>query len=101
MSELRRDIYFDAIRGTAALLVVLGHIIYVFWDKPDSRMLVTIIYSFHMPLFIIISGFLFRADKPFGTSVKRRAKALLIPYLYTNIAALCVRYILLAKAGKM
>lgn len=88
----KRLISVDAAKGIGITLMFLGHM-------QISEPLLAFIYSFHMPLFIIISGFLFRADKPFGTSVKRRAKALLIPYLYTNIAALCVRYILLAKAG--
>lgn len=43
------------IRGGATLLVVLGHITTIAGQNP----LVETIYYFHMPLFFIISGFLF------------------------------------------
>jgi len=82
----------DAAKGIGITLMFLGHM-----QIGDS--LLAFIYSFHMPLFVIISGFLFRADQPAGTIIKRRAKALILPYLYTNIAALCTRYILLSMAG--
>ena len=87
-----RSLSIDAAKGIGITLMFLGHM-------QIGESLLAFIYSFHMPLFVIISGFLFRADKPFFVSVRRRAKALLLPYLYTNLAALCVRFILLAKAG--
>ena len=40
-----------------------------------------IIYSFHMPLFFILSGFFFNPIK----SVSKRAKSLLIPYAYSAL----------------
>lgn len=87
-----RSLSIDAAKGLGITLMFLGHM-------QIGESLLAFIYSFHMPLFVIISGFLFRADRPFCASLNRRAKALLLPYLYTNLAALCVRFILLAKAG--
>lgn len=87
-----RSLSIDAAKGLGITLMFLGHM-------QIGESLLAFIYSFHMPLFVIISGFLFRADKPFFASAKRRVKALLLPYLYTNLAALSVRFILLAKAG--
>ena len=75
MKEISHRIeYIDALKGFAILLVVMGHTINKFYAEPYyDRMLqdypmVTmfwwlVIYSFHMPLFMFISGFLFhRAD---------------------------------------
>ncbi len=87
-----RALYIDAAKGLGIILMFLGHM-------QIGESLLAFIYSFHMPLFVIISGFLFRSDKPVSVSLRHRAKALLLPYLYTNFAAFCVRLLLLAKAG--
>lgn len=50
----------DLFKGVLILLVIWGHMIPEAIDESFWR---TIIYSFHMPLFIGISGFLFNADK--------------------------------------
>jgi fucose 4-O-acetylase-like acetyltransferase len=47
LTELRRDLSIDFIKSIGILLVVLGHI-----NSPFGKF----IYSFHMPLFFIISG---------------------------------------------
>lgn len=88
----KRMLWIDAAKGLGITLMFLGHM-------RISESMLDFIYSFHMPLFVIISGFLFRADNSFFLSLKRRAKALILPYLYTNTAALFVRLILLLIAG--
>lgn len=72
--------YLDAARGFAILLVILGHI----WETEQP--LPVIIYSFHVPLFFIISGILAaynerkrRTLKQFVLSGLRR---LIVPYLF-------------------
>lgn len=50
----------DLYKGLLIILVVLGHILQ---GRLDENIWRTIIYSFHMPLFIGISGFLFNVDK--------------------------------------
>lgn len=50
----------DLFKGLLIILVILGHILK---GKMDEAVWRTIIYSFHMPLFIGISGFLFNVDK--------------------------------------
>jgi acyltransferase len=50
----------DLLKGLLVFLVILGHML------PGSRnnsILLAIIYSFHMPLFIGVSGYLFNANK--------------------------------------
>ena len=62
---MSRNIYLDSIKGIAIFLVVFGHCIQwgsgttyltegMFWENPIYRC----IYSFHMPLFALVSGYL-------------------------------------------
>ena len=48
--------YLDIARGMAIILVVLGHSIQSNIMDMDSSLVFRIIYSFHMPLFMFISG---------------------------------------------
>lgn len=43
------------------------------------------IYTFHMPLFFLISGYLYKRKDNFGEGVKKDAKRLLLPYVYFYI----------------
>lgn len=70
----QRDTAIDILKGIAIILVIIGH-----W-LTDQSTLHTYIYSFHLPLFFIISGFFF-SPKPILEQIKRDAKLLLIPYL--------------------
>ena len=57
-----RSVLIDTIKGVAILLVVWGHFIQVNYVGSDSyfdNIIFKVIYSFHMPLFAIISGYLY------------------------------------------
>jgi len=79
----KRLTYFDLAKGFGILLVVLGHIEYI------SEELRGFISSFHMPLFFIISGMLmaykYEGDKDLSASIKKKAKGLLIPYMWFSL----------------
>lgn len=77
MARNSRLTALDSLRGFGILLVVLGH---TSW----SAGLVSWIFSFHMPLFFIISGMLFH-ERQFLDSFKKKAARLLIPYLFFGI----------------
>lgn len=69
----KRIDYLDAAKGIAILAVIVGH-----FYAPG--VIGRIIYSFHLPLFFIISGYCikdYRADMSFMHS----ARGLLIPYV--------------------
>lgn len=51
-----RNALYDKIRGVAIVLVVLGHAIQWSYEDMCHVDLFNIIYSFHMPLFMFISG---------------------------------------------
>lgn len=82
------------------LLVVIGHITLtnIFNDPstPISTYVEKLIYRFHMPLFMFISGMLFyltklSREKDYIPIVKDKAKRLLIPYLVFSISTLFIK----------
>ena len=76
-----RKHYIDIARGVAIILVVMGHAVNEY--SLNSEPLEKIIYSFHMPLFFIISGLVFRVKDgdTFPAFFKKRSKGLMLPYL--------------------
>ena len=72
----KRITWIDTLRGIAMLLVVLGHCGGI---SPTAGI---IIYAFHMPLFFMISGLLFRVSKydTLLACVKDKVVKLLVPY---------------------
>ena len=57
--ENKRLEFIDALKGFAIFLVIWGHTIIQLGGYPNFTY--SIIYSFHMPLFFIISGFFFKS----------------------------------------
>ena len=76
----KRIYWIDILKGVGMLLIMLGH-------APIPKFLVPYIYSFHVPLFFCISGFLFSIKKytSFGYFLKSKLKGLLIPYLIFSL----------------
>ena len=52
----KRDAFLDVAKGLAIILVVIGHVIQGSSSSFDDLLGFKIIYSFHMPLFIFLSG---------------------------------------------
>lgn len=63
--ERKRLIWADSLKGLLIILVVLGHSIQgTYGSDCENNHLWNIIYSFHMPAFMAVSGFL--AFRPNG-----------------------------------
>ena len=75
-----RNTKIDLLKGFLIIFVILGHAIPGNVNTVISRYL---IYSFHMPMFFGISGYLFNTDKTFKPT--KYVKRIIIPYV---IAAL-------------
>lgn len=87
------------------ILVVLGH---SFHEYPDGEMgksmlLYRMLYSFRMPLFIFVSGFLMvytmqrhraRGDASISSFVGKKAKRLLLPYIVLTLITFAPRALL-------
>lgn len=98
MSKKRNDL-MPMMSITGIVLVVLGHSGYAGSNiAMDCPYLCKWIYSFHMPLFFFISGFLFsltnesfvKMDK--GNLLMKKVKRLLVPYFTIGLVLWCVKY---------
>nr|WP_232058217.1 acyltransferase [Cohnella abietis] len=96
-----RSITIDALKGFAIILVVIGHAIqYGSHDVFDffGHPLFQIIYSFHMPLFILLSGYVAYfsiGNKSNKSIVTSRINTLLIPFLCWGVVEFLVGAILM------
>ncbi len=78
-SAKNRIVYLDVAKGLAMLLVIYAHCMYY----TGFRSIIGFIYTFHMPVFFLISGYFLSANKSFLHNLKEKAKTLLIPYIVT------------------
>ena len=51
-----RDLFLDIAKGLAIILVVVGHVVQGSFPNFDDLLWFKVIYSFHMPLFVFLSG---------------------------------------------
>lgn len=87
----RRIQYIDVCRGIGILLVILGHC-----GSPLNKY----IYGFHMPLFFVITGFLWNPPDSLNVLVKKYTKRYLIPYFVLCAVNLCLNSILRIRRGE-
>lgn len=83
-----RIAWIDYAKGIAILLVIVGHTIRNFYIR-------SIIFSFHMPIFFILSGYTFRPSKnikDFLRKTKNSFKGLIIPAYCIWIIRLILYY---------
>lgn len=76
----QRITWIDMAKGYGMLSVILAHL--------DVGILGTWIYTFHMPLFFLLSGYVFSAKDDFSTFMKKKCKSMLIPYFCLGIPML-------------
>lgn len=82
MENIERSIrleFIDICKGIGIILVILGHS-----DLP--RIVIDMLYSFHMPLFFVISGYLYKnEDLKIVECIKKKSKSLIYPYIAFNM----------------
>lgn len=79
-----RDVTIDMLKSIAIILVVLGHVIQIIYspESYDRNWIFKIIYSFHMPLFIFISGYLIGFKKKLTLKwLLNRGLRLAVPFI--------------------
>lgn len=77
-----REYRYDNLRFLLIALVVLGHLLEIAGEFPQKEILYTLIYSFHMPAFLFLSGMFARFDRGkwiFGMALPY----LLLQWVYT------------------
>ncbi len=83
-----RERWADILKGIGAILVVIGHLVLY---EGNAKIY---IYSFHMPLFFFISGYLYHHTKGFKSFCIRKVKGLLVPYFVFAFISIVVTYFL-------
>lgn len=86
----KRVEYIDIAKGIGILLVVAGHVY-------EPEIIRQLIYAFHMPLFLVISGILLNytnaCNKSLLQNMKSKFKGLIIPYIITEVICMVLFYI--------
>ncbi|WP_088186625.1 acyltransferase family protein [Desulfosporosinus sp. FKA] len=85
---LERDFYFDNAKFILIVFVVFGHLIEPLINQNSMLMNIYLtIYSFHMPSFIIISGYFYKktVKLSFHQRLLKVFKQLIIPYLIFDV----------------
>ncbi len=70
--------FVDVTKGVAILCIVLGHMYnFYVWN---------LVFTFHVPIFFLITGYFLNAKRPLPVFAKTRARSLLVPYAVTCAA---------------
>lgn len=78
-----RDYRFDALKGFAILIIILGHVIQYSLPEYYNTLVFNIIWSIQIPLFMVVSGYfsMGKATRSFDAKLKRRMMRYLIPFV--------------------
>ena len=69
----KRIEYFDIAKGIAMLCIIAGHL--------ENARINQFVFTFHVPLFFLVSGYFLNDRLPVKEYAKKKAKQLMIPYV--------------------
>lgn len=69
--------WIDMAKGYGIIFVILGHL--------NTGILGSWLYTFHIPLFFFLSGYVFHTESNFSSFLKKKAKTILLPYFVLGI----------------
>lgn len=72
--------WLDILKGIGIILVAVGHIY-------SNKIIGTWLYSFHMPLFFMATGYTYR-EKPILQDIKHRFQTIVVPYFSFGLLVL-------------
>lgn len=95
MTQSKRIQWPDLLKAFAITLVVVGHVVTTFDTEHYNAPVARWIYSFHMPLFMMLSGMFFgyTLDKPFRSMFVTKCRTLLLPLLSWSLVLLAFQVI--------
>lgn len=71
----KRIEYFDIAKGFSMICIILGHL--------GIGRVNSFVFTFHVPIFFLISGYFLSDKLTVGEFMKKRAKQLILPYMLT------------------
>ncbi len=92
LDKKKRIGYIDIAKGIGIILMIIGHM------PLKNEYIKNFIYCFHMPLFFIISGYLFKY-KDNKECLKNIGRKLIVPYIVTCIAIIVYKIFRLILDG--
>ena len=69
--ERSRELWIDVLKGIAIVCVILGHT-FIYGDR---------VYYFHMPLFFLIGGYLFKRGQSWMHLLRKTTKRIVFPFI--------------------
>lgn len=90
---MRRIVWIDIAKAICIILVVIGHYIpetHPLWYGEMRK----VIYTFHMPLFMFASGYIYIATKKeisYSEFIWRKVKRLMVPYLTVSVLVVSIK----------
>ena len=112
MNRSSRIEYIDAVKGIAIVLVVIGHMLRgfsssgIYLNEKIFKYIDYTIYSFHMPLFFIVSGMLYTYKnkiydkKDYINFIKLKSKNILVPYFIFSWIQILIKIIMSGSVNK-
>ena len=95
----KRIVYLDLVKLFTIYLVILGHVIAMMVNGYSvGGRLYAFIYSFHMPLFMLLSGYFVSSrlgEMPIVALIKKKGRQLLLPSITCTL--ICCVYICLTQ----
>jgi len=79
---MQRIQWIDVAKGWGILLLIYGHIANDLFSKW--------LYTFHIPLFFFLSGYVFNPYKSFPVFIKSKVRGLLLPYITLGIPLILI-----------
>lgn len=93
LPSMPRIVFIDIAKAICIILVVVGH--YVPDNSPEWYvMLHDVIYTFHMPLFMFASGYVYIATKKemsYWSFLAKKVRRLMVPYFTTSLIVISVK----------
>jgi fucose 4-O-acetylase-like acetyltransferase len=89
--QVTRIDWIDVAKGYGILFVIFAHL--------GVGPIGTWIYTFHMPLFFFLSGYVFSTKYDFKTFVRRKCKSIIVPYFSLGTVMVIFQILLNYHAG--
>ncbi|MEV8633747.1 acyltransferase family protein [Streptosporangium sp. NPDC051023] len=90
----KREPYLDNVKFVLIALVVTGHSLVPTLAAHSAKSAYLFIYTFHMPAFVLISGYLGRNFWNSNAKINKLVDTMLVPYAFVEIGYALLRYAL-------
>ena len=84
--------YVDVLRGIAIFSIIFGHL--------DNWYLIHFTFTYHVPVFFLITGYFISTKASVGAFAKQRAHGLLVPYVVTALVTVLLAGVIVLARGQ-